>query len=310
MAGREDHQIQEALDFEGRREWLSKPPVRKLLVSLACRRLGLTLEAAEDLVQHFYSLKLDPVARAYEPARLDPALVVTSFIRFGQSKLGRKPAPVLLSTDDPNHSVAVQKALEAPAVGAARGPGDPGLLSRAIGRLPNWARSRIDAFYVQELSHSEMAQREGKTIAAIKISLHRARQLLRHHYMEEALALTISDISSFSTLLKTIASNSSMPSTPIGLIFSLLPPVVQTSVINGAVRDSAEGTDNIVLLRAFNDLLRSERLDEWPCLKPIVTSLKNANDADVTHSILLRNRQILEVVFEPLIRKFAYASVI
>ena len=53
MASGEEDQIQEALDFEGRREWLARPEVRRFLVSLARRRLGLAAEPAEDLVQDF-----------------------------------------------------------------------------------------------------------------------------------------------------------------------------------------------------------------------------------------------------------------
>ena len=51
MPDAEPDRNQEPLDFEGRRDWLSQPAVRTLLVSLACRRLGQSREAAEELVQ-------------------------------------------------------------------------------------------------------------------------------------------------------------------------------------------------------------------------------------------------------------------
>ena len=232
MAEPRDDQIQEGLDFDGRREWLSKPEVRRLLLSLAYRRLGLIGEAAKELVQDFYTLKLDPVARAYDPTRLDPALVITAFIRFGYSKLGRNPGPPLLSINDPAHELTIHKALQAPAETREipqRDHRDPELLNQALARLPDSARSLINAFYLEDLSQSEIAEREGKTVAAIKIALHRARHLLRQSYIEEVVALTVSDISSFPTFIKKIASQSSMPHTPVGSIFSLLPSAVQTS---------------------------------------------------------------------------------
>jgi hypothetical protein len=279
-------------------------------VSLACRRLGQTREAAEELVQDFYSLKLDSVARAYEPTRLDPALVVTAFIRFGYSKLGKKPGPPLLSTDDPDHDLEVQRAIKASAGTVGFGRGDPELLRRALSRLPESARSRIHAFYMQELSHSEMAQREGTTIPAIKIALHRARHLLRREYLEEAAALTISDISSLPALSKTFASHSSMPNTPVGFIFSLLPPAVQASLVNGASHTSGNGSEGLALVVALNDVLRLKQLDESPCLAPIAASLEGPVNSGEMCGGSLRNRQILEVVLQPLIRKFEYASVL
>jgi hypothetical protein len=54
----------------------------------------------------------------------------------------------------------------------------------------------------------------------------------------------------------------------------------------------------------------SHRLDDCPCLTPILASLDNARDPGELASVSLRNRQILEVVFQPLIRRFDYASVL
>lgn len=312
MSEGEEDQTQEALDFEGRREWLGKPAVRKLLVSLALRKLGQTREAAEELVQDFYSLKLNPVARAYEPTRLDPALVVTAFLNFGRSKLGRQPGPPLVSIDDPDHDLVVQQALKAaaPATGLGRGCGDPELLSRALERLPASTRALIDGFYMQELSYAELAERQGKTVPAIKVALHRARHLLRREYQDEAIALTVSDIPGFSTFVKTFGASFSMPNTPVGFIFSLLPPAVQASLVNGASHDSANGNESVALVRALNDVVRLGRLDDCPCLTPILASLDDTRDPSELTSVSLRNRQILEVVFQPLIRRFDYASVL
>ena len=173
-----------------------------------------------------------------------------------------------MSTDDLQQQTAVHEALMAPTAGDREVLGDPELLARAMGRLPDSARSRLDAFYVQELSHEEMAQRDGKTTAAVKISLHRARLLLRSIYLEEALALTASDVSSFLTLTKTIASHASMPNTPVGLIFGLLPPVVQASIASGNSGDSQGTAADAALLHALNDLVRSEQLSTSPCLAP------------------------------------------
>jgi hypothetical protein len=310
MAEGERHEDQQDLDFEGRREWLGKPAVRKLLVSLACRKLGQTCEAAEDLVQDFYALKLDPVARAYDPTRFDPALVVTAFLRFGCSKLGKKPGPQVLSTDDPDVALRFPKAFRASATTIGHSPGDPELLRRALTRLPNSTRSLIDAFYVGELSHAELAQREGKTVAAIKVALHRARHLLRREYVEEAVALTVSDFPDFPTFLEALASHASMPDIPVGFIFSLLPTNVQALLTNGSSHSSSTGTDGLAVVRALNDVVRSNRLDACPCLRPIATSLEDVADPSEIRSFSIRNRQILEVVFEPLIRKFEYASVL
>jgi hypothetical protein len=75
-----------------------------------------------------------------------------------------------------------------------------------------------------------------------------------------------------------------------------------------ASHDIPNGSDNVALLRALNDVVRSTDLATWGCLELIVASLEDANGE--IRCVPLRNRQILEVVFEPIIRKFEYASVI
>jgi hypothetical protein len=57
-------------------------------------------------------------------------------------------------------------------------------------------------------------------------------------------------------------------------------------------------------------VVRSNRLDDCPILTPILVSLDGTLEPGELRSISLRNRQILEVVFQPLIRKFDYASII
>ena len=73
---------------------------------------------------------------------------------------------------------------EIPAETAADDIHDLEALEHALGRIPLVEREAVTLFYLQELSHSEIAEALNIPVGTVKSRLFRGRRLLRQHMTE------------------------------------------------------------------------------------------------------------------------------
>lgn len=129
--------------------------------------------AAEDLAQETLLEAWRHRARLTEPAGADAWLdaIARNVCRRWLRALGRLPVPMEVR-DEPSQTGDLDSVLEREELVE--------LLDRALGLLPVVTREALVGHYVEELSHSEIADRAGTTADAVSMRVSRGRLRLRY----------------------------------------------------------------------------------------------------------------------------------
>jgi len=247
-----------AMDPLVRKEWLLRDEVRTELLSIA-RGTGLGDEA-EDVYHEFCLDKLDAVAKAYDPARRDLALAAKAFRNYCLTRLTsrarekrRFPAEELTAADDLRSDLAsALQALEESDVRQA--------VDRAVRRLDPGAQEIITFFYWDGRSCEEIAFLVGKSRAAVKVAMHRARKDVRAFLQDEANALSQTDVTDWPHFAARIAGLASSGETAQPL-WNLLPDRARGLAMTEATSSIPNVAARREILAELNSLLR--RPDLW-----------------------------------------------
>lgn len=129
----------------------------------------------EDLTQQTF-LQLHRARRDYRPDRpLRPWLMtIARNVKRDHLRRERRRSPITeLSDRDPGH---LEAGFERVALREA--------LGNALRQLPGSLRKVLEAYWIEHLSHAEIARRYGISRAAAKVRIHRAYRALRLHLTE------------------------------------------------------------------------------------------------------------------------------
>jgi RNA polymerase sigma factor (sigma-70 family) len=279
-------------------EWLAKPEVRKVLVSIAYYRLGLSGEDIDELIQDFYKDKLFPVARAYAPERDDFALVRTAFWKFGLNWLRNRRTQGVnrhLSFDDPDRSVTLHRETAVqPFLDHLQPDERVDALRRAKSRLTDVDRRYVQLAHFEHRSNAEVAAALGLTVGAVKVGIHRAKARLRALVIDEGFCVCVEHVLSWPGLAKQLAFGLATPQTPIGAFCLLLPAEVGDAI----QKTNDYGPARRLVVNSFNSVLRGRDLDSVVDGSAQMAMAVLSTGTDVLGRIQ-RNRLIVEDLFDP-----------
>jgi len=296
-----------SFDQDERRDWLARHDVRRVLVSIAFYKLGLSGEEIDELIQDFYRDKLFPVARAYDPDREDLALARTAFWRYGLNWLRKRTTGqvgLTFSFVDPDHADGLAAATAVPPFPHHLEPNEQvALLRRAKDRLSEVDRQYIQLAHYEDRPHSEIAQILGSTVGTVKVATHRAKDRLKALILDEGFCLCISDIVDWPRLAARFASGFSAPDTSVGAFCAQLPDDMPVVIEEIGSRNAARKR----LLHEVNAVCRGADLSLLPGLPVTAASLICSSSA-ATVGRVQRNRLVVEYLFDPLILKTAHGA--